>query len=171
LEANVGEIGDPETAERNLLMELGRGLRFMGTRKKIFVEVSLPKVMICVLLCMSLMLQGCVFLALGTGAAAGAGTVAYIKGELQTTYAASLDRTYQATLEALKDLDYRIISAQKDGAEGEIQAKKIGGEKVKVNLSISGPGSTLVKIRVGIFGDEALSRTISSRIASQLGFK
>jgi len=37
-----------------------------------------------VLLCSSFMLQGCVMLAVGARAAAGAGTVAYMKGELQT---------------------------------------------------------------------------------------
>jgi len=129
------------------------------------------KAIIFVLLSVSLMLQGCMLLALGAGAAAGAGTVAYVKGELQTTYAASLDRTWNATLETIKDLDFRIIATQKDETEGDIEAKKIGGDKVRIVLSIAGPGTTLVKIRVGIFGDEAASRAISNRIASRLGGK
>jgi len=128
------------------------------------------KLMLCVLLLLSFILQGCVLLAIGTGAAAGAGAVAYIKGELQTTYAAPLEQAYQATLNALEDLDYRILSTQKDGTEGEIEAKRVGGDSVKVKLSVSGPETTLVKIRVGIFGDEAASRTIERRIASRLGF-
>jgi hypothetical protein len=128
------------------------------------------KVILCVLLFLSFILQGCVLLAIGTGAAAGAGAVAYIKGELQTTYGASLDQTYQATLDALEDLDYRILSTQKDGTEGEIEAKRVGGDSVKVKLSVSGRGTTLVKIRVGIFGDEAASRTIERKIASRLEF-
>ena len=109
-------------------------------------------------------------MAVGTGAAVGAGTVAYIKGELQTNYAASLDQTYQATQDALGDLDYRILSTEKDGTEGEIEAKRVGGDSVKVKLSVSGRGTTLVKIRVGIFGDEAVSRTLERKIASRLGF-
>jgi hypothetical protein len=128
------------------------------------------KAILCVLLFLSFILQGCVLLAIGTGAAAGAGVVAYIKGELQTTYATPLDQTYQATLDALEDLDYRILSTQKDGTEGEIEAKRVGGDGVKVKLSVSGRGTTLVKIRVGIFGDEAASRTIERKIASRLGF-
>jgi len=122
-----------------------------------------------VLLAMSLMLQGCVWLALG--AAAGAGTVAYVKGELQTTYAAHLDRTWKATQDALQDLDFRILSTQKDETGGEIEAKKVGEEKVKMSLSVAGPGTTMAKIRVGILGDESLSRTISDKIASKLGVK
>jgi hypothetical protein len=118
---------------------------------------------------MSFMLQGCVLLALGAGAAAGVGTVAYLKGELQTTYAASLDRTWEASLDALEDLNYTVISSEKGEAEGVIEAGQVGGDKVKINLSIEGPGTTLVKVRVGIFGDESVSRTINGRIASNLG--
>ena len=127
------------------------------------------KAILFVLLSMGLMLQGCMLLAVGAGAAAGAGTVAYIKGELQTNYAASLDQTWQATLSALDDLGYKAISSQKGGTEGEIEAKQVGGDKVKVHLSISGTGTTLVKIRVGIFGDEGVARTINSKIALKLG--
>jgi hypothetical protein len=133
--------------------------------------VNMMKVMIFVLLSMSLLLQGCMLLAIGAGAAAGAGTMAYMAGEFQTTYAASLDRTWNATLEALKDLDFRIIATQKGGTEGDIKAKKIGGDKVRIGLSIAWPGTTLIKIRVGIFGDEAASSAISHKIASRLGAK
>jgi hypothetical protein len=128
------------------------------------------KVMLCVLVFLSFILEGCVLLAIGTGAAAGAGAVAYLKGELQTTYATPLDQTYQATQDALGDLDYRILSTQKDRTEGEIEAKRVGGDSVKVKLSVPGEGTTLVKIRVGIFGDEAASRTIERKISSRLGF-
>jgi len=132
-------------------------------------EMKTRKAMVCVLLSLSFMLQGCVLLAVGAGAAVGAGTIAYIKGELQTTYATPFDQTYQATQDALGDLDYRILSTQKDGTEGEIEAKRVGGDSVKVKLSVSGRGTTLVKIRVGIFGDEAASRAIERKIASRLG--
>lgn len=134
-------------------------------------EMKQANVLLVLLLSSSLMMQGCVLLAVGAGAAAGAGTVAYIKGELQTTYAASLDRTWEGSLGALKDLNYKVISSQKDGSEGEIEANRAGEEKVKIVLTISGPGTTLVKIRVGIFGDKAVSSAINSAIASRLGVK
>jgi hypothetical protein len=51
-----------------------------------------------------------------------------------------------------------------------IEAKRMGGDSVKVKLSVSGHGTTLVKIRVGIFGDEVASRTIERKIASRVGF-
>jgi hypothetical protein len=126
------------------------------------------KLIFCALLSMSLLLQGCVLLAVGAGAAAGAGAVAYIQGELQTDYSTPLDRTWEATLGALKDLGYDVISREKTESGGEIEAKKVGEDKVKINLSISGPGTTLVSIRVGIFGNEAISRTIQGKITSEL---
>ncbi len=122
------------------------------------------------LLSMSLVLQGCMLLAVGAGAAAGAGTMAYIEGEFQTAYASSLDRTWNASLEAVKDLDFRIIATQKKETEGNIEAKRIGGKKVRIALSIAGPETTFVKIRVGILGDEMASRVIRDRIASRLEY-
>ena len=129
------------------------------------------KLIFCVLVSMGLMLQGCVLLALGTGAAAGAGAVAYMKGELRVTYTAPLDRTWEATLGALDDLGYGILTSQKGESGGEIEAKKVGQDKVTIGLSISGPGTTLVTIRVGIFGDEEISRTIQGKITSRLEVK
>jgi hypothetical protein len=133
--------------------------------------MSRMKILPCVLMSMSLVLQGCTLLALGTGAAAGAGAVAYMKGELRVTYTAPLDRTWEATLGALDDLHYGVMSSQKSESGGEIEAKRVGEDKVSINVSISGPGTTLVAIRVGIFGDEAISRTIQGKITARLEVK
>ena len=127
--------------------------------------------MILVLICMSLMLQGCVLLVLGAGAGAGAATVAYVKGELKTTYAASLNRTWDATLSALKDLQMDVHTRKKDATEGNIEATKADGTKVKITLEPAGPDTTSVRIRVGTFGDEEVSRVINRKIASKLGVK
>jgi len=127
--------------------------------------------MILVLIYMGLMLQGCLLLAVGAGAGAGAATVAYVKGELKTTYAASLNRTWDATLSALKDLRINVYSTKKDAIEGDIEATKTDGTKVKINLEPAGPDTTSVRIRVGTFGDEEVSRVINRQIASRLGVK
>ena len=126
---------------------------------------------ILILFCMSFMLQGCLLLAVGAGAGAGAATVAYIKGELRTTYAASLDRTWEATLSALKDLQINVRSTKKDATEGNIEATKADGTNVKIDLEPAGPSTTSVRIRVGLFGDEEASMVINRQIASKLGVK
>lgn len=118
------------------------------------------------LLCAVIIMQGCVAV---VGAGAGAGTVAYVRGELQTTYAASFNRTWEASLAALKDLGITVYNTQKDATEGDIEATKADGTKVKINLKPTGSDTTSVKIRVGIFGDEEVSKTISSQIFKRLG--
>jgi hypothetical protein len=127
--------------------------------------------MILVLIGMGLMLQGCLLLAAGAGAGAGVATVAYVKGELKTTYAASLDRAWDATLSALKDLQINVRSSKKDATEGNIEASKADGTKVKIALEPAGPDTTSVRIRVGTFGDEEASKVINRKIASSLGVK
>jgi hypothetical protein len=127
--------------------------------------------MILVLICMSFMLQGCLLLAAGAGAGAGVATMAYVKGELKTTYAASLNRTWDATLSALKDLQINVRSSKKDATEGDIEATKSDGTKVKIVLEPAGPDTISVRIRVGTFGDEEASRVINRQIASKLEVK
>ena len=123
------------------------------------------------LLCATLMTQGCLLLALGAGAGAGAGTVAYVRGELQTTYAAPLNRSWDATLGVLKDLAIPVKSTTKDELGGTIEATRSDGKAVKITLEAAGPGTTSVKIRVGMFGDEDASKAINRRIGERLGTK
>ncbi len=129
------------------------------------------RVMLFPLLCASLMLQGCLLLVVGAGAGAGAGTLAYVRGELQTTYAAPLNRTWDAALGALKDLAIPVNSAKKDELGGTIEATRSDGKVVKITLETAGPGTTTVKIRVGMFGDEEASKAINRRIGERLGMK
>lgn len=123
-----------------------------------------------VVLGLSLMVQGCVpLVAAGAGAAAAAGTMAYVEGELDTTYAASLNRTWDATMAALKESQLRIVEQQKDIAHATITARRVDNAPVTVSLDQAGPNTTSVKIRVGTFGDAEASRVINRRIAARLG--
>jgi len=123
------------------------------------------------LLSLSLMLEGCVLLVAGAAGGAGAGTVAYVKGELKATYAAPLERTWKASLEALESLDIQVSRAEKDDAGGTIEARRVDGTKVTLSVAPAGPDTTTVKIRIGLFGDQEASQTIHRRIAANLGTK
>ena len=118
----------------------------------------------------SLMLQGCVpLVAAGAGAVAAGGTVAYVNGDLETTYAAPLNRTWDATMGALRDSQLRITDTQKDATKGTVKAQRADNTPVTVSLEQAGPNTTGVQIRVGTFGDEEVSRAIQRRIAARLG--
>jgi hypothetical protein len=123
-----------------------------------------------IVLSTSLMLQGCVpLLAAGAGAVAAGGTVAYMNGDLETTYPAAMNRTWDATMGALRDTQLRITDTQKDAAQGTIKAQQADNTPVTVSLESAGPNTTAVKIRVGTFGDEEVSKAINRRIAARLG--
>ncbi len=114
-------------------------------------------------------LSGCVAAAL-TGAAAGAGvgTAAYVNGEDSQVHRASLDRTWNATLAALKQMDIRVEKDTKDALGGTIDARRADGTPIKISAEPA-DRNTRVKIRVGTFGDQRLSEDIQRRIDSNLG--
>lgn len=114
------------------------------------------------------LLPGCAVALLGAGAGAGVGTYAYVRGELKREYHASLDRTWGATLQALKALELRVEDTQKDRLGGNIKARRGDGTIVKVALEPKASDSTLVRIRIGTFGDRDASERIGKEIEKRL---
>lgn len=121
-----------------------------------------------ILAAMALMLYGCAYLvAAGTGAAIGAGTYAYLRGELCIDYPYAYDAVWDATLKALEDCGIAVYQKEKDALEGQIKGKRATGGEVVVKLQNKGT-STLVRIRVGLFGDEKASLMIKEKIDRRL---
>lgn len=106
---------------------------------------------------------GCVA-ALLVGGGAGAGTVAYLKGELKSMEDASLDKTWKAAQKALEDVELTVTSKQKDAISAKLIAYGVNDKKTEVTLKKASGNLTEVRIRVGIFGDESLSRLILEKI-------
>ena len=104
--------------------------------------------------------MGCTAAWVAGGAAAGIGTYKYIKGELESTEKVSLDKAYQATQTAMEDLGFTITSKQKDAFDGEVIARRATGKKVTVKLKRQSDSVTQIRIRVGTFGDETISKDI-----------
>jgi uncharacterized protein YceK len=111
-------------------------------------------------------LTGCA--AVVVGGAAGAGTYAYIKGELKTTESATLDRAWSATQGAIKDLQFSTTSQAKDALQARLVARTAMDKKIEVQLTKVSDSLTEIRIRVGTFGDEDLSRTILHQIQKRL---
>ncbi len=110
--------------------------------------------------------SGCAVLLIGGGVAAGAGGVAYVEGELQSSEAVAFDKAWDATLAAMKDMDYGVTDKQKDAASAKITARGAGDKKITINLDKVSVSVTKITIRVGTFGDETLSRQILDKIKS-----
>jgi hypothetical protein len=113
---------------------------------------------------LSLTFTGCIAVAAG---AAGAG-VAWVRGALEVTVDASLDRTYAAAQSAVRSLEFAPISEKKSGVDASVLARTALDKRVEIVLKRTGDKSTHVSIRVGVFGDEALSVSILERLKREL---
>ena len=111
-------------------------------------------------------LTGCV--ALLAGGAAGAGTLAYVKGELKEQIPASVSETRNAIADAIQRLELKEVKAEADNLSGDYVLKTGRDEKVNIRYEKLKDRLTEVSIRVGIFGDENLSRALLTEIKKGL---
>jgi hypothetical protein len=109
---------------------------------------------------------GCV--ALVAGAAAGAGTVVYIKGNLDETVNAPANKTHFATIAALKEMNMPIRDDQHDQMTAHVKSQYADGKHVWIDIEEINNASCKLQIRVGTFGDEYRARQILDAIHKHL---
>lgn len=127
------------------------------------------KKIICLIpLLVSLLLSGCVPVALVAGAAAGIGGYKYFEGALTVVYNAPFKNTWKASLEAVEGMDLKIEAKNHKLASGKIKAKRSDDTGVSVSMKYLSSDQTEVTIKVGLFGDEAESNNIKDKIAEVL---
>lgn len=112
--------------------------------------------------------SGCFAVAVGAAAGAGAGTVAYIRGELDATLGSGVDRTVNATDSALAQLGFAKVSETRDELAAGIIARTSDDKKIEIKVTKEAEGLSKVSIRIGTFGDEAISRAILDKIKANL---
>ena len=110
--------------------------------------------------------NGCAVVVVGAAAGAGVGGYAYANGELKSSETVTYDTACTATLAAMKDLGYAVVENKKDALTDKITAVSTGDKKVYVTITKQSSTTTEISIRVGTFGDEALSRQIMDKIKS-----
>ena len=108
--------------------------------------------------------SGCAVVLLGAGGAAGAGTVAYVGGELKSSENVSLDRAWNASQVAIGSMGFTVTSQEKDGFSGKLIARGAEDRRVTVKLKKQTDEVTQIGIRVGTFGDKTLSRQVLEEI-------
>ena len=109
--------------------------------------------------------SGCLAVAAGAGAGA---TVAYVRGDLDTTLSATLDRSDFAANEAIKQLQFAKISENRDALQIVIVARNAADKKIELHLQRLADDATKLKIRVGTFGDDLLQTTILETVKKNL---
>ena len=113
------------------------------------------------------MLQGCVVVA--RGAAAVAGTVAYVRGDLESIMEEDISSIYESSKQALIDLEIEIVGTDKDLLSAVVNGKGAEDKKITIKMKRIEQGR-LVKltIRIGTFGDKTLSQIIYNKINKNL---
>lgn len=111
------------------------------------------------------LLQGCMLAVVGVGAA---GTIAYIRGDLEAVEPESLDAVYEATLAAVKELELTVTEKPKDALEARIVVHDSQDRKITIKLKNTAENTTKLSIRVGTFGSETRSRLIYQKIREHL---
>lgn len=114
---------------------------------------------------LSFVLSSCVVLAAG---AAGAGTMAYVKGEYSGTLDAEPAQVVKATEKALADLSIHVLSSESTSIDGKIVARTALDKKITIEVDGQSDHRSEIGIRVDTFGDEDLSRQIFDKIKSKL---
>lgn len=109
--------------------------------------------------------SGCFLVAAG---AAGAGTVAYVRGELSISLANDYEDVVRATNRAIQQLEFAKISERKDALSDELEARTAQDKKIAITLTKVSDHLTRIQIRVGLFGDEQISHTILDKIRANL---
>ncbi len=109
-------------------------------------------------------LPGCIVAAAG----AGAGAVAYVRGELDTTLTTDYSKVVESARDSIKQLEFAKVSDNKDALKAVIVARTALDKKVEITITNTGKKLTNIKIRVGIFGDEQLSMAVLDKIKAGL---
>jgi hypothetical protein len=112
--------------------------------------------------------NGCFLFVVGAAAGAGVAGYAWVDGEVKATEASSLNQTWNATLAAMKDLEFPVTDRSKDALQGNVQARNASNTSISIKLKYMDKNSTEIRIRVGTFGDEAISHSILDKINSHL---
>lgn len=114
---------------------------------------------------LSVVLSGC---AAVIGAGAGAGTVAYLRGQLTASKDVGIDRAWTATRQAMEDLEFPINQSKKDASSAVLESETADDRSITIRLKRVSDRTTEIRIRVGWFGDEELSRLILDKIEQHL---
>ncbi len=104
---------------------------------------------------------GCAVALIGAGAA---GTMAYIEGDLEATEPYDVEKVYQASQVAIRELGLARISQSQDVLGAQIIARDALDKKITIKIKYHTEYSSKLSIRVAMFGSEEKSRQIYLKI-------
>lgn len=111
---------------------------------------------------------GCIALVVGAGA--GAGTFAYVDGQLSRTYQADYQTTYKACKGILADLKQPVLEEKTDGIQTTIRSQRFDETPMTITIRIIDPEWTEVTVRTGYIGlwKKEISKQFHEFVAERL---
>lgn len=97
------------------------------------------------------------------------GTAAFINGELEAAFARPLPEMFTASQEALDDLKFPLVTSRLGEFNAYVYSKEVQRRRIEITLAKKSDMVTKINIRVGVFGDQSISRLILETIQSRLG--
>jgi len=93
----------------------------------------------------------------------------FFAGSLKGARLISLDMAKQATLAAIQELQLDILKYREGEYDAYYRVQAEGGPEIKIQVTAKSPLITKFSVRVGIMGDQAVSRLILARIDAAMG--
>lgn len=122
-----------------------------------------------------LVLSGCLtpfdFAANAGLGVAQAGTSSFIQGTLQAAFDKPMDQVLEASHRSLTRLGYEITREDSDAHYAQLQSNQSDGSSIVLKLRKSSETVTGLSIRVGLLGDNAVSKLILIEIEKELAGK
>jgi hypothetical protein len=98
----------------------------------------------------------------------GTDAAAYANGKLYAVSSQDLDKVYEATVAALKQLEIEVTETAKDVFYAKVTGKVADGKTITIRLQPGADNVTNLKIKAGRFGNEERSRVIYEKIKENL---
>jgi hypothetical protein len=114
--------------------------------------------------------SGCTLFVVGAGVAGGVGGMEYVNGELKQAYPVPMEKAWNASLASVDELKMKPKEKWTDNMDKNrtIRGKTPEGWDFQIALEALAKDVTMVKVRIGLFGDEAYSKKVQEAIAKNL---
>jgi hypothetical protein len=111
---------------------------------------------------------GCAVLGVGAVGGAAAGSV-YLHGELYHAYSVPIEKAWKASEEVVAEKNMKVTEKFIENMDRNrgIKGKTQDGNDFQINLEAKGADVTVIRVRVGVFGDEPYSQKIHDWITQK----
>jgi hypothetical protein len=111
---------------------------------------------------------GCALIGVGALGGAAAGAV-YANGELYHAYSVPIEKAWKASEEVVAEKNMKVTRKFIENLERNrtIKGKTPEGRDFEINLEAKAADVTVIRVRIGIFGDEAYSVKIHDWISQK----